>query len=113
MKIVSKNDGSGKVVYSSEIVKGVVDCAIAEIDGVVKYDKRTKESKKQTNNYIKIDHVGDSLYIDVYIKVLYNVNVSDVASKVQSAIKNTLETMTEFVVKDVNVHVIDVQFEDN
>jgi len=112
MKIVSKYDGTGKVVYSTEIVRGVVDCAIAEIDGVVKYDKRTKAGKKQTNNYIKIDHIGDALYIDVYIKLLYNVNVSDIASKVQGAIKNTLETMTEFVVKDVNVHVIDVEFDE-
>jgi uncharacterized alkaline shock family protein YloU len=113
MKVISKNDGSGKIVYSTEIVRSVVDCAIAEVEGVVKYDKRTRESKKQTNNYIKIDHVGDSLFIDVYIKVRYDVNVSDVASKVQSAIKTTLETMTEFVVKDINVHVIDVHFEDN
>ena len=106
MKVVSKNDNGGKVVYSSEIVKGVVDCALDEIDGVVKY----KNEKKQGKNYIRIDHVGDYLYIDVYVKIRASFNVTDVASKIQHTIKSTLETMTEFLVKDINVHVVDVDF---
>lgn len=109
MKVVSKNDGNGKVVYSSEIIKNVVDCALDEVDGVVKYVKGEK-SQKQSRNYVKIDHVGDNLYIDVFVKLKNNVNVSDVASTVQHTIKNSLETMTEFKVKDVNVHVVDVDF---
>ncbi len=112
MKVVSKNDSNGKVVYSSEIVKSVVDCALDEIDGVVKYEKGSN-NKKQVKNYVKIDHVGDVLYLDVYIKLLNNVNVTFVASQVQHTIKNSLETMTEFKVKDVNVHVVDVEFTDN
>ena len=109
MKVVSKNDNSGKVVYSSEIVKSVVDCAIAEIDGVVMEDDELK-SGRRNKNHIKVDYVGDYIYIDVYVKLLYNVNVTEVASKIQYSIKSTLETMTEFKIKDVNVHVTDVEF---
>lgn len=111
MKVVSKNDNSGKIVYSTEIVKGVVDCAFDEIDGVVKYEHNGK-NQKQSKNYIKIDYVGDFLYIDVYVKLKYNVNVSEIASKIQNTIKSTLETMTEFKVKDINVHVVDVEFDE-
>lgn len=109
MKIVTKTDNNGNVVYSSEIIKGVVDCALDGIDGVVKYEK-TDKALKQNKNYIKIDQVGDYIYIDVYVKLLFSVNVTQVASNIQHTIKSTLETMTEFKVKDINVHVVDVHF---
>ena len=50
------------------------------------------------------------IYIDVYVKVRFSESVRDVAYKVQQIIKNELETATNFKVKDVNVHVVDVEF---
>lgn len=112
MKVVSNNDNNGKVVYSSEIIKSVVDCAISEIEGVVKHDKQLK-SLRHDKNYVRVDYVGDDIYVDVYVKLMYNVSVSEVASKIQHTIKTTLESMTEFKIKDVNVHVVDVEFSEN
>ena len=109
MKVVNRFDETGRLVYSSDIIRDIVDCALNEVDGVVKYI----ENSKQARESIKVEQAGDEMFIDVYVKLRYNVEVSDVASGIQSTIKNTIESMTEFKVKDVNVHVIDVEFEEN
>ena len=109
MKVVNRFDETGRLVYSSDIIRDIVDCALSEVEGVVKY----AENSKQARESIKVEQVGDEMFIDVYVKLRYNVEVSDVASSIQSTIKNTIESMTEFKVKDVNVHVIDVEFEEN
>ncbi len=109
MKVVNRFDETGRLVYSSDIIRDIVDCALNEVDGVVKYI----ENSKQARDSIKVEQVSDEMFVDVYVKLRYNVEVSDVASAIQSTIKNTIESMTEFKVKDVNVHVIDVEFEEN
>lgn len=109
MKVVNRFDETGRLVYSSDIIRDIVDCALNEVDGVVKYF----ENSKQARESIKVEQVGDEMFIYVYVKLYYNVEVSDVASGIQSTVKNTIESMTEFKVKDVNVHVIDVEFDEN
>ena len=109
MKVVNRFDETGRLVYSSDIIRDIVDCALNEVDGVVKYI----ENSKQARDSIKVEQVSDEMFVDVYVKLRYNLEVSDVASAIQSTIKNTIESMTEFKVKDVNVHVIDVEFEEN
>lgn len=109
MKVVNRFDETGRLVYSSDIIRDIVDCALNEVEGVVKYI----ENSKQARESIRVEQAGDEMFIDVYVKLRYNVEVSDVASSIQSTVKNTIESMTEFKVKDVNVHVIDVEFEEN
>lgn len=109
MKVVSKRDNTGRVVYNSGIIKSVIECALAEIDGIVQFDTSTK-AQKQSKNYIRVDYVDDFLYIDVFIRLHYGVAVPEISSKVQANIKNSIESMTEFKVKDINVHIVDVDY---
>ena len=53
------------------------------------------------------------MYIDVYVKLRHNVKVGAVAGQIQSEVKSNIENMTEFKVKSVNVHVVDVEFDEN
>ena len=108
MKVINRFDEAGRLVYSSELVPDIVDCALAEIEGVVKFPDKSKQARES----IKVEQVADEMFIDVYVKLKYNVEVSDVASTIQNTVKNTIESMTEFKVKDVNVHVIDVEFDE-
>ncbi len=109
MRVVNRFDETGRLVYSSEIIRDIVDCTLSEVEGVVKYPANSKQARES----IKTEIVEDEVYVDVYVKLAYNVEVSDVASNLQNTIKNTIESMTEFKVKDVNVHVIEVEFEEN
>lgn len=109
MKVVTKQDATGRLVYSSEILRDIVDCALGEVEGVVKF----ADNSKQARDSIKIEQIGEEMHIDVFVKLLCTVEVSDVASRIQNTIKDTIESMTEFKVKDVNVHVIDVEVNEN
>ena len=104
MKIISKGDEKGKVVYSSDILYNLVLCAMNEVDGVVDFDAGDiKAAKKQ--KIVKIETEDHEVYVDVYVKV------PEVAFNIQRAIKNAFETMVEFKVKEINVHVIGVKIE--
>ena len=108
MKVINKQDNSGRLVYNSKIVRDIVDCALGEVDGVVKYP----ENSRLARDSVRVEQLeSGEMYIDVYVKLMFDVEVSDVASRIQSSVKNTIESMTEFKVKAVNVHVIEVEFE--
>ena len=47
---------------------------------------------------------------DVFVKVKFGYSVRDVAFRVQENIKSSVESMTEFKVMAVNVHVVGVTF---
>ena len=55
MKVVNRYDESGRLVYSSEIVRDIVDCALNEVDGVVKF----AANSKQARDSIKVEQVGE------------------------------------------------------
>ena len=110
MKVISKGDEQGKVVYTSDILYNLVLCAMKEVDGVVDFDiNDLKSAKKQ--KMVKIETSNQQVYVDVYIKVRPDVKVPEVAFNIQHAIKNAFETMVDFKVKEINVHVIEVKTE--
>lgn len=108
MKVINKQDSSGRLVYSSEIIRDIVSCALCEVDGVVMYNNKSKQHR----DCIKVEQSALGVFVDVFVKIKYNCEVSDVASSIQNTIKETIESMTEFKVCDVNVHVCDVEFDE-
>ena len=109
MKVVNKVEDSGRLVYNSGIVRDIVACALHEIAGIILYEPNSKQERES----IKVDIENDQVYVDVFVKLRFDVEVNDVASTIQSTVHNTVEAMTEFKVKDVNVHVLDVGFDEN
>ncbi len=110
MKIVSNKDDNGKVVYNDNILYDIVSCALTEVDGVVMFAPQTKQSKR----CVSLEQMPDgTVNVAVFVKMNYNVSVSEVASQIQSSIKNAIETNTEFKVHSVDVHVVEVEFGDN
>lgn len=109
MKVVNKVEESGRLVYNSDIVRDIVSCALHEVNGIIMYEPNTKQERES----IKVDIENDEVYVDVFVKLRFDVEVNDIASAIQSTIHNTIEAMTEFKVKDVNVHVLDIGFDEN
>lgn len=109
MKVVTKHDEKGKVMYTSDIINAVAKCALEEIEGVAKVGASGSKVSRRYRSGVKVDTVGDMIYVDVFVKLYDNVSVKDVSYTIQRTIKNTLETMTDFKIKAVNVHVVDVE----
>ncbi len=113
------NNGQGRVSYNKTILLSIINLAAKEISGVSSLCTNfggAKLGKLFSTNYyegVKISHNIDGLCVDVYLNVYADNCVADVACKVQENIKNSITSMTEANVKNINVHVMGIEFEKN
>ena len=106
---LSQTKREGKIVYGDGIVDGIVNLAVSELENVELY---TTGKKKRAKKAIKVVFDKAGLVIDVAVKINYTQSVSDMAFKIQETIRHNVESMTEYQVQSVNVHVFGVSFED-
>ena len=65
---------------------------------------------KNINRGIIVDFEDNKAKIDVFIDILFGYSVKDVSFRVQENIKSSVESMTEYKVSSVNVHIVGVKF---
>lgn len=95
----------GKITYNSSIVSGIVALAVGEVEGV-----RLVNTK---NKGIKLNFDKQGIVADINVRADITANVSSLAFKIQQSIKHNVESMTNYKVGKVNVHVTDVNFLEN
>ena len=100
----------GKIIYGEGIVDSIVLIAIREVPNVELYNQ--PQDDKMRNNSIVVAIEKEGVHVDVMVKIHYTQNVSDVAFKIQEAIRYNVEAMTEYHVASVNVIVRGVLFTD-
>ncbi len=110
-KKIPQNIHEGKLVYNTGIVDGIVLLAVQEIPYVQLYSiaPRNKMHSSAVNVYTD----KDGVHIDVSIKIHYSQSVSDIAFKIQEAVRYNVESMTEYRIASVNVLVCGIFFNDN
>lgn len=92
----------GKITYNSNIVSSIVSLAVSEVEGVQLLSKNNKG--------IKLSFDKRGIMADISVKVDGSYNVSSLAFKIQQSIKHNVESMTNYKVAKVDVHVQDVTF---
>jgi uncharacterized alkaline shock family protein YloU len=105
IKLNTKENPNGKVVYNAGIVNNIVALAISEVEGVTPL-----QGKK---NGISLYIEKDGIYADVSVVVKYGYNVPELAYRIQQSVKQSVENMTRYKVNSVNVHIQDVIFEES
>lgn len=100
----------GKINYGKGIVDGIVFLAIKELE-YVKF-AFPSENRKKTSDIIKVSQNKSNIDVSVKIMIHYTQSVSDIAFKVQEAVRHNVETMTEYKLNSVNVDVCGVFFDD-
>ncbi len=103
IRLNSKDNQSGKVVYNAGIVHNIVALAIAEVEGALPVQGK----KSGISLYLE----KDGIYADVSVVVKYGYNVPELAYRIQQSVKQSVENMTRYKVVSVDVHVQDVVFE--
>ena len=107
-KIPQVNEG--KIIYHDDIVDGIVLLAVNEIPNI---ELDAKDSTNQMHSRaINVKKDKDGIHVDVVVKIHFSQNVSDTAFKIQEAVRHNIETMTEYRVASVNVHITGVSFEE-
>ena len=103
-KLTANRKQSGKVVYNMGILRDIVTLAVTEVEGTV-------FSGLGKKNAILFSVDKDSVYADVSVVVKYGYNVPELAYRIQQSVKQSVENMTHFKVVQVDVHILDVVFE--
>jgi len=101
-------DENGIISYSGSILKNIVSLAVKEIKGVASLYKSTA---KNSDSGVKIEFVdNNTVIVDIAVNIYYGYSVPDVAFKIQENVKRSVETMTEFKIRSVNVSILSVTF---
>lgn len=110
--------GDGEVRISEDVIATISIVAAESVEGVVEMQSNLKSSVtqmlgvKNLNRGVKVNIGEEEAVIDVFITVLYGINIVDVCKLVQEKIKEAVENMTDLEVVEVNVHVSGIALED-
>lgn len=103
-------ENNDKLIYGDGIVEGIVLLAVSEIPYAEIY--RGVMGKKTPESAVKVVIDKSNVDVDVTVSIHYTQSVSDMAFKIQEAIKYNVESMTDYTVVSVNVIVKGVTFEE-
>ena len=113
---VDTNNYYGNISISDEAIATVAGYAVLDCYGVVDLvSKSLKDSarelfkKESYSKGIKINHLDNRIFIDVYCILKYGVSISAVAESLRKAVKYSVENFTGMLVDAVNVHVVGVR----
>ena len=119
VKVIIENDDESKdnVTYKKHVVMSIVSLATQEINGIASISRKSVSMiksalSKNINRGIIVNFENNLVNIDVFVNVKFGYSVRDIAFRVQENIKSSVESMTEFKVNSVNVHVVGVSFND-
>ena len=116
MNEIKENSQKGKVIADKNILLSIIRIATKETPGVASIATNITQKIRDLSTSNSMDGVRISydkkgrLNIDVYVILNYNYNVSEVAYKIQKNVKNSISTMIDYEIQDVNVHIVDVVF---
>ncbi len=105
----------GKVVCNRSILLSVINLAAKEVSGVSSLCDNVGGWLRRmfTHRYyegVKLTYDKDGIEINIYMNVYFGVNVPDVAYRVQESIKNGVASMLDVKIKNINIHVLGVDF---
>ena len=113
---VDTNNYYGNISISDNSIRIVAGYAVLDCYGVVDLvSKSLVDSARELmkkNSYskgIKISHINNRIYIDVYCILKYGVSISAVAESLRKSVKYSVENFTGMLVDAVNVHVVGVR----
>ena len=122
VKIVVTDEETLKdnVTYKKNVVISIVSLATQEINGIASISRTAVSAIKSALSkninrgiIVTFENNTNNASIEVFVNVKFGYSVKDVAFRVQENIKASVESMTDFKVTSVNVHVVGVTFSEN
>jgi len=113
----TNREDSGSINISEDVLASISALAAGEVEGVAGLnapagvDLAELLGKKNLTKGVKIQIVGQTVIIDLYINIKYGFKIPEVAGKLQNAVISAVESMTGLTVESVNVHVTGITFE--
>ncbi len=92
----------GKITYSADIVSGIVELSLKEMEGV--------DLVPSMGKGIKLCFEKEGVFVDVSVIAHYGFSVPELAFRIQQKIIRMVESMTKYKIAKVDVHVQSVIF---
>lgn len=93
----------GSIHISEEVLASIASGAVSEVEGISGLMNIT--GKKTSTKGVRLQMDEEGATIDVYVMIRFGYAIPDVAEKIQTNVASSVEAMTGFTVKAVNVHV--------
>ena len=106
------NEENGTINIAEDVVAAIVADAVRQVEGVGAMSQNVTEQLpgKKAMRGIRVEKEEDAVVIDLYLMARYGFAIPEVAEKVQESVSNAVSGMTGFPVKEVNVHVGGISF---
>lgn len=111
---IKSTDESGSVNISEDVVSTIATIAIGEVEGIAGLQSAQGVDLAgildRKSRALRISVHGDTVTIDVYVRVRYGVKIPAVAAELQRSVEQSVSSMTGLKVGAVNVHVTALDF---
>ncbi|MCG9967721.1 Asp23/Gls24 family envelope stress response protein [Pelotomaculum terephthalicicum JT] len=114
--VIIDEGGSGTIKVSEDVVKIIAGLAATEVEGVSGMSGglaggiAEKLGRKNMSKGVKAEVGEKEATIDIHVIVEYGCHIQEVASQIQTRVRNAVESMTGLKVLSVNVNVQGVSF---
>ncbi|GGP16036.1 Asp23/Gls24 family envelope stress response protein [Oceanobacillus neutriphilus] len=114
---ILEDDSLGSVQIVPQVLEVIAGIAATEVDGVKSMHGNfatgvaEKFGKKSHGKGVRVELTENGAIIDIYVILKFGKSIPEVATKLQTNIKQNVHTMTSIQVEEVNVHVAGIQME--
>ena len=114
---ITCREAKGSINISEEVISSLVRASIAEVEGVAGLSNTAGAEiaeligLKSVTKGVKVRFVEGVIIVDTIITVCYGCNIVSVAREVQSAVAETVHSVTGIEKTEINVHVSGVEFD--
>ena len=109
---VTRAEENGTIHIAEDVVAAIVADAVKDVEGVGAVSQNVGEqlSGKKAVRGVRVEQVDDAIVIDLYLMARYGYEIPALARQVQSKVSDAVGGMTGFPVREVNVHVGGISF---
>lgn len=105
----------GKVIIAPNVLVTIARLTALSVPGVVRMSPGWTESvgrllwRRSLGDGVKIEVEDDTVSVDLYIVVEQDVNMLELSQEVQAEVSRAIHDMVGMEVKEVNIHIQDVE----
>ncbi|MET3616467.1 putative alkaline shock family protein YloU [Peptoniphilus olsenii] len=117
--LIDENVSEGQIMVSEDVIATIATVAAEAVEGVVKVSSNFKSqvsdilNTKNITKGVKVNIGEKQTVVDVYITIEYGKKIVELSEKVQKAVKDAIENMTDFDVVEVNIHLSGIAVKTN
>ena len=111
---LTRAEENGTINIAEDVVAAIVADAVKEIEGVGAMSQNVTEqlTGKKAARGVRVEKVDDAIIVDLYLMARYGFEIPALAKQVQAKVADAVGGMTGIPVKEVNVHVGGISFND-